>query len=101
MPRATTRIPGFLLDHAAPPGVTTLTDFYREEFIKHHQCLQAQREYFSAQAIQNAENALLKIIADLDRLTEEANAEQVVAQLLREFDVVTGLSGWSDPCKVN
>jgi type VI protein secretion system component VasF len=101
MPRATTRIPGFLLDHAAPPGVTTLTEFYREEFIKHHQCLQAQREYFSAQAIQNAENALLKIIADLDRLTEEANAEHVVAQLLREFDVVTGLSGWSDPCKVN
>ena len=101
MPRATTRIPGFLLDHAAPPGVTTLTDFYREEFIKHHQCLQAQREYFSAQAIQNAENALLKIIADLDRLAEDANAEQVVAQLLREFDVVTGLSGWSDPCKVN
>ncbi len=101
MPRATTRIPGFLLDHAAPPGVTTLTEFYREEFIKHHQCLQAQREYFSAQAIQTAETALLKIIADLDRLSEEANAEQVVAQLLREFDVVTGLSGWSDPCKVN
>src|SRR6476659_3356772 len=101
MPRATTRIPGFLLDQAAPPTVSALTEFYREEFIKHHKCLQAQREYFSAQAIQNAENALLKIIADLDRLTEEANAEHVVARLLREFDVVTGLSGWSDDCKVN
>ena len=101
MPRATTRIPGFLLDQAGPPTVSALTEFYREEFIKHHKCLQAQREYYSAQAIQNAENALLKIIADLDRLTEEANAEHVVARLLREFDVVTGLSGWSDPCKVN
>ena len=101
MPRARTRIPGFLLDPSTPATVSALTEFYREEFRKHQQCLQAQREYFSAQAIENAENALLKIIADLDRLSEKANAEHVVAQLLRELDVVTGLSGWSDPCKVN
>ena len=101
MPRARTRIPGFLLEHAAPPTVSALTAFYREEFLKHHRCLQAQREYYSAQAIETAETALLKIIADLDRLSEKANAEHVVAQLLRELDVVTGLSGWSDPCKVN
>ena len=101
MPRARTRVPGFLLDQAAPPSVSALTEFYREEFLKHHECLQAQREYYSAQAIENAETALLKIIAELDQLTEKANAEHVVAQLLREFDVVTGLSGWSDPCKVN
>ncbi len=101
MPRARTRIPGFLLDHAAPPTVSALTAFYREEFLKHHQCLQAQREYYSAQAIDNAETALLKIIADLDRLSEAANAAHVVAELLREFDVVTGLSGWSDPGKTH
>ncbi|MBM3807313.1 MAG: hypothetical protein FJW22_03875 [Acidimicrobiia bacterium] len=101
MPRARTRIPGFVLDQAAPPGVTTLTEFYREEFLKHHQCLQAQREYFSAQAIQNAEYALLKIIADLDRLSEQTNAEHVVARLLKEFDSVTGLSGRSDPNKIH
>lgn len=101
MPKARTRIPGFLLDQTAPPGVSRLTDFYREEFLKHHKCLQAQREYYSAQAIDNAENALLQIIADLDRLSKDANAEQLVAQLLKEFDVVTGLSGWSDPCKVH
>ena len=102
MPRARTRVPGFLSDAAAAlPSESALTEFYREEFLKHHRCLQAQREYYSAQAIQNAEDALLKIIADLDRLSEEANAEHVVEQLLREFDVVTGLSGWSDPCKVH
>ena len=101
MPRARTRIPGFLLDPPAPPGVSTLTQFYREEFIKHHQCLQAQREYFSAQAIEDAENALLKIIADLDRLSEQSNAEHVVARLPKEFDTVTGLSGWSDPHKLH
>jgi hypothetical protein len=89
------------MDQAAPPSESALISFYREEFIKHHKCLQAQREHYSAQAIDNAETALLKIIADLDRLSEKANAEHVVAQLLREFDVVTGLSGWSDPCKVH
>src|SRR5215210_5272133 len=101
MPRARTRVPGFLLDQGTPASVSALTEFYREEFIKHHKCLQAQREYYSAQAIQTAETALLKIIADLDRLSEEANAEHVVEKLLREFDVVTGLSGWSDPCQVH
>ena len=89
------------MDNAVPPSVSALSEFYREEFIKHHKCLQAQREYYSAQAIQNVETALLKIIADLDRLSEDANAEQTVARLLRELDVVTGLSGWSDTGKVH
>jgi hypothetical protein len=101
MPRARTRIPEFLLDNAAPPSVSALTEFYREEFVKHHKCLQAQREYFSSQAIDTAENALLKIIADLDRLSEDKNADQVVEKLLKEFDVVTNLSGWSEPSKVH
>ena len=101
MPRARTRIPGFLLDPATAPSVSALTEFYREEFLKHHKCLQEQREYYSAQAIQSAEDALLKIIADLDRLSAETNAEQKVEKLLREFDVVTGLSGWSDTYKVH
>lgn len=101
MPRARTRIPGFLLDRATPPSVSALTEFYREEFRKHHKCLQAQREYYSAQAIQSAEDALLKIIADLDRLFTDENAEQKVAKLLREFDVVTGLSSWSDSNQVH
>ena len=89
------------MDNAVPASESALSEFYREEFLKHHRCLQEQREYYSAQAINSAEAALLKIIAEVDRLSEEANADQVVAQLLREFDVVTGLSGWSDPCKVH
>ena len=101
MPRARNRIPRFLIDNAVPASVSALAEFYREEFLKHHRCLQEQREYYSAQAINSAEAALLKIIAEVDRLSEEANANQVVARLLREFDVVTGLSGWSDPNKVH
>jgi len=89
------------MDSAVPAGVSALSEFYREEFLKHHRCLQEQREYYSAQAISSAEAALLRIIAEVDRLSAEADADQVVAQLLREFDVVTGLSAWSDPCKVH
>jgi hypothetical protein len=75
--------------------------FYREEFLKHHQCLQEQREYFSEQAICGVERALQRVIADLERLSEKADADEVMARLLREFDVVTGLSAWSDPLKVH
>lgn len=95
MSRARNRIPRLLLQNAVPPSTSALTAFYREEFIKHHKCLQAQREYYSDQAINSAETALLKIISEMDRLSENANAEQLVAKLLREFDIVTGLSGWS------
>lgn len=101
MPRARNRIPRFPIKNAAPPCVSALSEFYREEFVKHHRCLEAQREYFSDQALSDAETALQKIIAQMDRLSTGANAEQVVANLLREFDVVTGLSGWADPCKVH
>ena len=101
MSRARNRSPRLLIRDAVPPCVSALSDFYREEFVKHHRCLQAQREYFSDQAVTEAETALLKIIAEMDRISTDANAEQLIARLLREFDVVTGLSGWSDACKAH
>lgn len=101
MSKARHRLPRFLTERPIPPGVSSLADFYREEFIKHHHCLQQQREYFSDQAIDRVEAALVRAIAEVDRLSEAANANQVIARLLREFDVVTGLSAWSDPLKVH
>jgi hypothetical protein len=78
-----------------------LSDFYREEFVKHHRCLQRQREYFSESAIVDVECALMRIIAQMDKLSAADDADEVVARLLREFDVVTGLSTWSDSHKVH
>lgn len=91
----------FLSDRPAPLSTSPLTEFYREEFRKHHQCLQEQREYFSEQAIVSVESALLRIIAQMDKLSTKADAGEVVAGLLREFDVVTRLSVWSAPRKVH
>ncbi len=103
MSKARNRIPRQTSPPPVPvsPSVSPLSEFYREEFVKHHKCLQAQREYYSAQAVERVEAALLRIIAEMDRLSERANADQVVAKLLREFDVVTGLSGWTDPKNVH
>ena len=74
-----------------------IAEFYREEFLKHHRCLQRQRAYYSESVITDVEAALSKIIGKLDQLSSQANAEQLVSSLLKKFDGVTGLSAWSDP----
>jgi len=74
-----------------------IIEFYREEFIKHHRCLQEQRPYYSESAITDVEMALKKILSELEHLSSQDNAPQLVSNLLKKFDVVTGLSAWSDP----
>ena len=69
----------------ARPG-TNLTEFYREEFLKHRRCLEA---------------ALTRIISQLEQLSTKKDADRLVSSLLRKFNVVTGLSGWSDPKNVH
>ena len=83
------------------PVFHSLSNFYREEFIKCQRCLEQQREYYSADAISDVEQALVKVMGQLDRLCTTADADQVVSRLLRQFDVVTGLSAWTDPRQVN
>jgi hypothetical protein len=77
--------------------VSVPADFYRQEFIKHRECLARQREYFSEGAITNADQALALVLNQLEKLCACDNAEQVIAGLLRKFNAVTGLSAWSDP----
>ena len=84
----------------ASPG-TNRTDFYREEFLKHRRCLEQQREYYSDSAITSVEAALTRIISQLEHLSAKQNGDQVVSNLLRKFNVVTGLSGWNDPKNVH
>jgi len=74
-----------------------IAEVYRAEFIKHHRCLQEQRAYYSERAITDVEAALSKIMNQLERLSAKDDAPQLVSQLLKQFDVITGLSAWSDP----
>lgn len=90
-----------LITRSGPNPRSPITEFYREEFLKHHRCLQQQREQCSDQALDHVESALLRIISQVDKLSTKEDANQVVAALLREIDVVTKLSAWSDPYKAN
>jgi hypothetical protein len=74
-----------------------LSAFYREEFIRHRECLARQREYFSELAIANADEALALVLGQLDQLCERDGADQLIGKILRTFNAVTGLSNWSDP----
>jgi len=93
------RLSRFLADSRpqCDPVLHSVSNFYREEFVKCKRCLEQQREFFSEGAISDAERALTKVMSQLDRLCTKADADQVVSRLLRQFDVVTGLAAWSDP----
>lgn len=83
------------------PVLYPLSNFYREEFVKCQRCLDQQREHYSERAISDVEQALTKVMAQLDRLSTKADADQVVSRLLREFDVATGFTVRTDPRQVN
>jgi hypothetical protein len=103
MPASRNRLSRFLTDSRphSDPVFHSVSNFYREEFVKCQRCLEQQREYYSEGAISDVEEALLKVMAELDRLCTTADADQVVSRLLRQFDVITGLSAWTDPRQVN
>jgi len=90
-------MPRFVSDSRPISATHPIIEFYREEFIKHQRCLQEQRAYYSEGAITDVEHALMKILGQLERLSSQDDAPQLVSSLLKKFDVVTGLSAWSDP----
>ena len=83
------------------PIFHSVSNFYREEFVKRQRCLDQQREFYSERVITDVERALTKVMSQLDRLCTKADADEVVSRLLRQFDVITGLSAWSDPRQIH
>jgi hypothetical protein len=79
----------------------SLAEFYREEFRKHHSCLEQHREYFSAHAISQAEEAIGDVMQRMEELCRREDANEIVGQLLRKFESITGLSSFEDPRKFN
>src|SRR6476620_4592530 len=79
------------------PACQCLAEFFREEFLKHHHCLEQQREYFSDGAIAEAESALSRAMEQIDGLCQRDDACEVIGRLLRQIDAVTKLSAWTEP----
>jgi len=79
------------------------TEFYREEFLKHRECLRRQREAYSECTISEVEAALRRVMARVDALCAEGSVDVdvVVSRLLQRFDGVTKLSAWSDPANIH
>lgn len=89
-------MPRFVTDSRPISEQHPITEFYRQEFAKHHRCLQQHRPYFSEGAITDVEIALARIMSELEQLCTKANADELVSSLLKKIDGVTGLSAWSD-----
>ena len=103
MPASRNRLSRFLADSrpSCDPVFYSRSNFYREEFVKCQRCLDQQREFYSERAISDVQRALTKVMSQLDHLCRTDDADQVVSRLLRQFDVLAGLSGWTDPRQVN
>ena len=103
MPVSRNRISRFLTDSRpqCDPVLHSLSNFYREEFLKCQRCLDQQREFYSEHAISEVEKALTRVMGQLDRLCAHADADKVVSRLLQQFDTVTRLSAWSDPRQIH
>lgn len=92
--------PGVLAGHPQSLGdapCECLADFFRQELRKHHACLERQREYYSDVAISQAEEALARIMEQLEQLCQREDACQMMGELLKKFDLVTKLSAWTEP----
>ncbi len=90
-------MPRFVTDSRPISAQQPITEFYRQEFVRHHRCLQQHRPYFSESAITDVETALARIMGELESMCSQDNVDEVVSTLLKKIDVVTGLSAWSDP----
>lgn len=83
------------------PPPSPVANFYREEFLKHLAILRMQRGCFSESAFARAEQALDRILQQLETLCARQNAGAVLSGLLASFDCVTGVSSICDRRKVH
>jgi len=70
-----------------------ISEFYREEFMRHKGRLESQRPFFAEKTYEEIESVLNKIIEEMDRICEVENFEELASSLLQRIDVVTNLSG--------
>jgi len=70
----------------------SISDFYREEFLKHKSRLEHQRAFFTEGTYEEIEGVLNRIITEMDRICEVENFEELASHLLHRIDIVTNLS---------
>ena len=74
------------------PRKKQISDFYRQEFIRHKSRLETQRSFFAEQTYGEIESVLDKIIEEMDKISQVDDFEELASHLLHRIDVVTSLS---------
>ena len=69
-----------------------ISDFYREEFIRHRSRLETQKTFSTDETYVEIEAVLNKIIDEIDKMSQVDNFEELAGHLLQRIDVVTSLS---------
>jgi hypothetical protein len=69
-----------------------ISNFYREEFLRHKIRLEYQRPFFAENTYEEIESILDRVISEIDKICEVENFESFASHLLQLFDVVTNLS---------
>ena len=69
-----------------------ISEFYRQEFLRHKSRLETQRTFFAEETYGEIESVLNKIIEDMDKISQVDNFEELASHLLQRIDVVTSLS---------
>jgi hypothetical protein len=70
-----------------------ISDFYKEEFLKHRVRLERQRDFYSDPALDDIEMALDKIINEIDSICRVDQFTQIASHLLERIDFIAHLSG--------
>ena len=74
------------------PKRKQISEFYREEFLRHKSRLEHQRPFFAEKTYDEIESVLNRILDEIDRICEVENFEELASHLLHRIDDVTNLS---------
>jgi hypothetical protein len=69
-----------------------ISNFYKEEFLRHKCRLEFQRPFFQDKTYEEIESVLNRIIDEMDKICQVENFEELASHLLHRIDVVTNLS---------
>lgn len=69
-----------------------IVNFYREEFRRHRERLEAQRVFFEEKAYEEVETVVDRLISEMETICEVENFEELASNLLQRIDIVTNLS---------
>lgn len=69
-----------------------ITLFYREEFLKHKQRLETQKDFYSEKTFQELDAALDKIISEMENISKLDHFSELAGHLLAKIDFITHLS---------